>query len=79
MGEALVSELEEGSQLADFGSAGGVAGGMGPDAGDHQIFRGVLRGDELEHFGAVARPLKQESPEGIGHEFGLAFLENAMA
>ncbi len=80
-GERLRAEAVEGGEGADAVRAGvvGGAGRTGADGGDHEVFRGVLGGDEFEDLGAVAGPFEELGAEGIGREFGVAFLENPVA
>ncbi len=77
-GEALFADAVERGESADALGEGGVgpAGATGLDRGDHEVLRGVLSGDELEDLGAVTRPFEQHGAEGVGHEFGLALLED---
>jgi hypothetical protein len=49
---------------------------MVPHRRDHRVLGGVLRGDELKHAGPVTGPIEKLRPQRVGHELGLALLEN---
>lgn len=46
---------------------------------EHEVFGGVLRGDEFEDFGGETPGLQEERAKGIGDELCLALLKNAVA
>ena len=77
--EALMADAIERGEITKARRAGSVAGGMGLDGGDHQIFGGVLGADELEDLRFIAGPFEELGAEGVGHELGLAFLKNSVA
>ena len=56
----------------------GCAGWARPHRGYHEVLRGVLRGDEFKDLSFVTRPLEELGSEGVGDEFGLTLLENAV-
>ena len=76
----VVFDAVEAGEGADFfgGEVGVGAAVAGLDRGDHEVFRGVLGGDEFEDLGFVAGPFEELGAEGVGDEFGVAFLENAV-
>ncbi len=79
--EALAADAVESGEGADASGKGVVwrAAWSHFDGGEHEIFGGVLGGNELEDLGAIAGPFQQHGAQGVGHEFGLTFLENPVA
>ena len=65
-GQALLADAVKGGEVANVPGAGGVAGGMGLDAGDHEILGGVFGGNELKNLGAPTGPFQQLGPQGVG-------------
>ena len=80
-GETLVADAVESGEGADALGAGivGLTTGRGALGDDQEVFRGVLGGDEFKDFGFVAGPFEELSAEGVGDEFCLAFLKDAVA
>lgn len=81
LGKPLAADAIEGGEGAEaFGDNGIGSGGRARlDRGDHQVFCGVLRGDKLEDFGAVAGVFEELGAKGVGNELGLTFLEYPVA
>lgn len=79
--EAMMADTVEGGKGAETLGDGvfGSPGWTGPLGGNHEIFRGVLGGDEFKDLGFIAGPFEELGAEGVGGEFGLALLENAVA
>lgn len=76
-----MADAVESGEGADALGAGivGLTTGRGALGDDQEVFRGVLGGDEFKDFGFVAGPFEELSAEGVGDEFGLAFLKDAVA
>jgi hypothetical protein len=81
LGETLVPDAVESGEGTNALGAGivGLTTGGGTLGDDQEVFRGVLVGDEFEDFGFVTGPFEELGAEGVGDEFGMAFLKDAVA
>lgn len=80
MGQGVLAnpvERGKGAETLGFGVIR-RAGRAGANCGNHEVFRGVLCGDEFEYLGLVTGPLQELGAEGVGDELGLPLLENAV-
>ena len=70
-----VEEGFEGGVFFEEIEVGGVGDFWGAD---HEVFGGVLGGDEFDDFGAVAHDAEDLGAEGVGGEVGEAVVEDAV-
>ena len=80
-GESVMADAVEAGEGADSGGASVLGGAARADAvgGDHEVFRSVFRGDELEDFRAIPGPFEELGAQHVGDDLRLEFLETPMA